>query len=356
METITDHIAPILNARLQRDGEEKSRRQAEDALWKQTHDLSKRVKELDCLYAISDLREKQDISLEETLQGTVDLIPPGWQYSEITCARIILEGQIFTTNNFEETIWKQASDIIVHGDRIGTLEICYLEEKPQRDEGPFLKEERNLINAIAQRLGRIVERVRVEEALRENEERFRSISASAQDGIIMMDNDGNTSYWNEAAERIFRYTKEEVVGKEVVIFLGPERYHEAYKKGFSRFRETGQGPVVGKTLELSAIRKDGTEFPIELSVSAVKIKGKWHSIGIARDITERKRAEEALRASLKEKEILLQEVHHRVKNNMQLIHRLIRLQSRYIQDKMSIKMLKEIQNRVKSMSLIHEKL
>jgi len=143
----------------------------------------------------------------------------------------------------------------------------------------------------------IEERKRAEKALRESEERFRSISASAQDGIVMMDSKGNITYWNEAAERIFGYTKEEVIGKEAHIVLIPERYHETYKKGFSRFRETGHGPLIKKTLELSAIRKNGVEFPIELSVSAIKIRGKWYSTGIVRDITDRKRAEEALRES-----------------------------------------------------------
>lgn len=143
----------------------------------------------------------------------------------------------------------------------------------------------------------IEERKRAEKALRESEERFRSISASAQDGIVMMDSKGNITYWNEAAERIFGYTKEEVIGKEAHIILTPERYHETYKKGVSRFRETGQGPVIRKTLELSAVRKDGVEFPIELSVSAIKLRGKWYSTGIVRDITDRKRAEEALRES-----------------------------------------------------------
>ena len=136
-----------------------------------------------------------------------------------------------------------------------------------------------------------------EVAVRESEEKFRSISASAQDCILMIDNEGNISYWNEAAERIFGYSKEEAIGKESHILLGPERYLEAYRKGFSTFRETGQGPAVGKTLEFSARRKDGAEFPVELSVSAVKVQDKWHSIGILRDITERKKTEEALRQS-----------------------------------------------------------
>ncbi|MBW2222424.1 MAG: LuxR family transcriptional regulator, partial [Deltaproteobacteria bacterium] len=96
----------------------------------------------------------------------VDLIPPSWQYPEITCARIIIEGQEYKTKNFKETVWKQATNIVVHGKRIGILEICYLEEKPESDEGPFLKEERSLISAIAERLGRVTEHKQAEGALR----------------------------------------------------------------------------------------------------------------------------------------------------------------------------------------------
>ena len=111
----------------------------------------------------------------------------------------------------------------------------------------------------------------------------------------MIDNKGIISYWNKAAQRIFGYTEKEAIGKEMHIFLAPEKYHKAYRKGFSKFKKTGQGPVIGKTLEFLAVRKDGVEIPIELSVSAIKIRGKWHSIGIVRDITQRKQAEKKIK-------------------------------------------------------------
>jgi len=142
------------------------RRQAEEKLRKRTQDLGERVKELNCLYGISALVEKPGVSLEQILQDTADLIPCSWQYPEITCGRIMLEGQEFRTQEFRHTDWKQATEIVVHGQTMGSVEICYLEERPEGDEGPFLKEERNLINAIAERLGRIVERKQAEEALR----------------------------------------------------------------------------------------------------------------------------------------------------------------------------------------------
>jgi PAS domain S-box-containing protein len=143
------------------------KKRTEESLKKVTHELAERVKELSCLYGISSLVEKPSISTEELLQGTVELVRLSWQYPEDTCTRIILEDQIFTTNNFTETNWKQASEIIVNGKRLGNLEVYYLEEKPPSDEGPFQHEERALINAVAGRLGRILELKRAQEALQQ---------------------------------------------------------------------------------------------------------------------------------------------------------------------------------------------
>lgn len=132
------------------------------------------------------------------------------------------------------------------------------------------------------------------EDLFESEEKFRKTAEAALDAIIIIDNEGGVSYWNKAAENIFGYSSDEVRGKEMHTIIAPQRYHEAYREGFRKFKDTGEGYAVGKTLELEAVRKDGTEFPVELSVSAVKLKGEWCTIGILRDITERKRVEEEL--------------------------------------------------------------
>jgi two-component system clock-associated histidine kinase SasA len=121
------------------------------------HKLSERVKELNCLYGISKLVEDRNLTLEEVLQGVVDLIPPSWQYPDVTCACIKLKNQLINTANFRETIWKQAETIVVNGEHFGTVEVYYLEEKPESDEGPFLDEERNLIHVLAERLGHIIE-------------------------------------------------------------------------------------------------------------------------------------------------------------------------------------------------------
>jgi diguanylate cyclase (GGDEF)-like protein/PAS domain S-box-containing protein len=143
----------------------------------------------------------------------------------------------------------------------------------------------------------ITERRRMEIALQENEEKFRSMSNYTQDALVMMDDEGNTSFWNAAAEKIFGYSSGEVMGKELHTFIAPEKYYEAFKKVYGYFRETGEGAMIGNTRELMAMRKGGGEFPVELSLSALKLKNKWHGVGIVRDITDRKHAEEILRES-----------------------------------------------------------
>ncbi len=138
---------------------------------------------------------------------------------------------------------------------------------------------------------------RIEESLREREERFRVIADSARDGIVMIDSAGEVTYWNEAAERMFGYTADEMMGQELHLVITPKHLHTAYLEGFQRFQETGTGPAIGKTLELPAIRKDGSEFTVELSLSAVRSHDGWHAIGLIRDITERKQAEAILQES-----------------------------------------------------------
>ncbi len=122
-----------------------------------TYILRERIKELNCLYGISRLVENEDLSIDDILQGVVSLIPPAWQYPEITCARVKLKRREFKTPNFRETDWKQSKNIMVKSKRFGVLEVCYLKEKPACDEGPFLTEERSLLHVIAERLGHIIE-------------------------------------------------------------------------------------------------------------------------------------------------------------------------------------------------------
>ncbi len=152
----------------------------------------------------------------------------------------------------------------------------------------------------------ISDRKEEDKKLRESEERFRVISDAAHDAIIMMDGNGDVSLWNPAAEKIFGYSAEEIIGENLHNRIAPDSMRPSHREAFSKFHGTGEGAAVGKTLELPASRKDGVEIQVELSLSAHQMGDQWHSIGIVRDISERKQAEEKLNSALKTMETILE--------------------------------------------------
>ncbi len=173
------------------------RKRAEAAHERLAHDLGKRVKELNCLYGISNLVEMQGVSLVEVLRGAANLIPPSWQYPEITCARVIHGGEEFASMDFEQTEWKQSAEIVVRGDRAGVVEVYYSEQRPESDEGPFAMEERSLINAIADELGRVVETKQAEAELEEHRDHLERLVVQRTSEFERT----NTRLQNEITER-----------------------------------------------------------------------------------------------------------------------------------------------------------
>ena len=149
------------NMQLSREIAERAR--IEKELKNKTHEIGERVKELKCLYAVSNLLEETEVDISDTFQSIVNLMPVAWQYPHVTCARIIVGGNEYRTNNFELTVWQQMSDVIIFGESKGRVEAYCLEERIEADEGPFLKEERDLINEIADRIGLFFERKETEE-------------------------------------------------------------------------------------------------------------------------------------------------------------------------------------------------
>lgn len=176
--------------------------------------------------------------------------------------------------------------------------------------------------------------------------KFEAVVETAGDGIITADEFGRVESFNAAAERMFGYSAEEITGESVGLFLSA---------GEAPF-DVGLGEAVGSRREASGRRKDGSAFPVELNAGEVDFGERRIHTLILRDITERKREEGEIKSSLREKEILLKEIHHRVKNNLQIISSLLNLQSGHIRDPRALEVFKEGQGRVRSMALIHEKL
>ncbi len=140
----------------------------------------------------------------------------------------------------------------------------------------------------------ITETRRIERALKENEAKLRTITETMRDGLVMIDDEGRVALMNPAAEQLLGYKSDELLGKVFHEIVAPERYRPLYRKKFPGFARTGTGAAVGKTIELEALRKDGTEVPVELSLSALNWQGRWYGVGVMRDITERRAAEKAL--------------------------------------------------------------
>ena len=129
--------------------------------------LRERIKELNCLYGIAQLAERHSDSIEDLLRDLVNFLPFSWQYPEITCARITFKGKTHKSKGFKITKWRQSSRIFIYNEPVGEVTILYLEERPPADEGPFLREERALLDALAERIGTTAMRISAELELHE---------------------------------------------------------------------------------------------------------------------------------------------------------------------------------------------
>jgi len=179
---------------------------AEKKLNKQRRELNERVKELNCLLKVSNFVNKHDLALGEMLQEFVNVIPPAWQHSEIACARIKLKNLSRQTCNFKRTEWKLAAPIKIRKMKIGYVEVYYLEKGKTKNGTPFLKEEEDLIKAIAQRLAEVIERKENEAALKENEERFRGLYENSTIGLYRTTPEGKILLANNALISMLGYS------------------------------------------------------------------------------------------------------------------------------------------------------
>jgi two-component system NtrC family sensor kinase len=147
-------------------------------------ELGERIKELTCLYGIAKIVEQGSLSLREVLQKIVMLLPLAWLYPEIASARIILDDQTYATPNYKDGVHKQITKIIMGGLQKGIVEVNYCEEKPELDEGPFLKEERSLIDTVAREIVLIIERTQIEEDKKRLQEQLRHADRLATIGQL----------------------------------------------------------------------------------------------------------------------------------------------------------------------------
>ncbi len=203
----------------------------------------------------------------------------------------------------------------------------------------------------------ISDKKRIEKTIIENNNILSSITNTMHSALIMVGNEGKVIFWNPAAERIFGYSSDEILGKNNSAYLlAPEKHRKGFKIALEKFLKTGHGDHIGTSYESEVLKKDGSIITVVIGLSSVKINGIWHAVEIISDISERVASEKKVKNLLLEKETLLKEVHHRIKNNMNTIRSLLMLQAGIIEDSTSIEVLEDAAGRVMSMMELYDKL
>lgn len=264
-----------------------------DILKSTTHNLNERVKELNCLYSISNILNEPRLPAEKIYNRILKVIISSYQYPEITVVKLLVDGNEYKTKYFKETIWKQSKPIIVRNKKIGELEICYLKKCRKADEGPFLKEERHLINSIVQLLSQFIGRKRIENALQQSESRFRTLIEKAPVAITLSRN-GLHLYTNKMFLKLYGFkNSSELNGKPVLEQFAPQCRDEIS----NRTNRRKQNLPVPDVYESVGLNKNGLQFPVYIKVARVNFEDGPASIGFFSDITERKKAEYEIRES-----------------------------------------------------------
>ncbi|HUT68211.1 MAG TPA: PAS domain S-box protein [Dehalococcoidales bacterium] len=257
------------------------------------HDLDKRVKELRCLYDIANITGAADISLHERFAKIVNILPGAFQYPEIASARITLNGMEFKTENYRKTNRMISADITVQGTKTGSVEISYIKTPPNTDSGLFSKEERLLLDAIAERLGAITEHRQAEEALKESEEKFsKAFNASAILVAINRLEDGKFLEVNDSFTRITGYTRKEAIGRNATdLDIWVDEGERA--KIIKTHKENNK--VCNEEIRIR--NKSGEILTGLYSSEPITIGGELCYLHTITDITEQKQSQELLRTA-----------------------------------------------------------
>ncbi len=249
--------------------------------------LTERIKELNCLYGISNLLENQDVSLSWILQRAVELIPAAWQYPEHACARIRLEGREYTSTNYKPTSWCQSAQIVLNGSHVGDVDVCYLLTPSGNEAGAFLEEEGRLLRAIGERLSKVLWLKRSEEALKESEERYRILTEQVDEGVALVQG-GRFCYVNPAFCTLFNVTAEEM--QQGLVWKPPAGNADEVARLYGSWADGALPTRIEEVHHLSRFDKSSW---IQVSHSPIAFKGRPAVLSTFRNITEIKEAQMA---------------------------------------------------------------
>ena len=252
---------------------------ADQLLGRQARELEARIKELNCLFEISKLVERQDISLDDICRGIVEILPPAWRYPENLVVRITFEDRVFTSEGFKESEYRLSEAIYIEGRKIGEIEVFYLEPRSPEINGPFIGEEQVLLNEVARRLGRIYERVESRQLLQESEERYRAVFEQAGDSIVLIiPETGEFLEFNDRAHQTLGYTREEFKQLTLRDVTVEDRIPTDMETGVDVYETRHQA-------------KDGRILDVTSGSRIINVGGRDLVLAIWRDLTESKKSE-----------------------------------------------------------------
>jgi len=243
--------------------------------------LTERIKELNCLYGISNLFENQDVSLSWIMQRAVEIIPAAWRYPENACARIRLDGQEYTSKNFKPTRWWQKTKIILNDKHVGDVDIYYLQRPPDEDGSTFLEEEDRLLRAISERLSKVLLLKQSEEALKESEERYRVLTELVNEGVALVQ-DSRFYYVNPAFCEMFNVPSTEEMRNGRVCHPPTGDANEIV----NLYKSTADGIVREKVEEIHSLTRCNKIFWVQTCHNPITFKGRPALLSTFKDITE----------------------------------------------------------------------
>lgn len=321
-----------------REGKEKLEQRVAERTWQ----LGERIKELNCLLGISRIVERSHATGEDLLQSVVELLPPSWQYPELAGARIVVRDREARSESFLETPFRQKSTLYLYGKPAGFVEVSYSKQTPPLDEGPFLKEERNLIDAVAERLGHVIERMETEKELRESRRKlaesevlFREFFELGTVGMAVVSPDKKWLRVNQRLTEILGYPQEELLDMS-----WPEITHpDDVESDVQRFGRLISGEVDSYSLDKRFVHKNGSTVHTSLHVTAVRKNDGSVDRVLAHvvDIGDRIVAEKVLRRSNQDLEQLAYVASHDLREPLRKISNFTELLARKYRGRMDEK-------------------
>ena len=255
------------------------------------HDLKERVKELDCLYGISELVETPEITIEGILNGATRVLSLAWQYPKITVVKIVLDDGEYISGNWLLIKSMQTADLVVEANKRGFISVGYTEERPEKQEGPFLKEERFLLDTIAETLGKTVERLENKEIIVQSEEKYRDLYENAPNAYFSVGTDGIIKKVNKKASELMG---RDPVGDPIISLYADTTDGKEKAKGIFEKFKSGQ-KIENEELQMQ--RSDSKLVWVSLSVTPIKDEAGnvVESRSVAVDITGRKTYDTSLK-------------------------------------------------------------